>query len=191
MDQDCPTGTEESGVLPRGPLPQPQTEGQGAEREQLREAIAEAIYQARHGGLELSSADAVLAVLDQQGWVSREEHERLLHDFFENSTLLANAEAERDAALRALAEADNHHNAGACPYCTHNGEFVLVEASELAALREAARYEPLTERMHEGDCNWIIWCYKPELFDDTVPEEGPECSCESDLYRRVTEGEEG
>lgn len=43
---------------------------------------------------------------------------------------------------RALGEADNHHNAGVCPYCTHEGRFALVEVGTVP---------PWMEHAHDGN----------------------------------------
>lgn len=41
--------------------------------------------------------------------------------------------------MQPLPDHDNHHNAAVCPYCTHNGTWVMVRADDL---RVALRNQP-------------------------------------------------
>lgn len=171
------------------------------DREQLRETLAEALRAHDgepvvpwqdlaaeetttpdiHEDLEFyrSEADAVLAVLDQQGWVSPdvlEQVEQKLHEANENLAE-AQAVAEYDAAA-ALDEMDT-----ALGVAINRAE--NAEGEREQALREAARYEPIGWSAHptgrSSGAGWERFHDKNSVhMDGCVP-----------LYRRVTEAGDG
>jgi hypothetical protein len=50
--------------------------------------------------------------------------------------LAALTERKAPGEVEGLVERDNHHNAAECPHCTDNGRFVMVDATELATLKQ-------------------------------------------------------